>query len=395
MQIEKKVVIFGTGEAAIHILDALPKEKVMYFVDNDEKKWHSKFKGYSVFPPDYLCQLSKNEKDSILIIVASLYFFDICRQLMSYGLIEDQHFINGVKLNQQTHEDRTQLLMNDLPKVTIDDYYGAQVSLINFLEERYNLFSVYNFGDIGTPGISDLDLLIILEEPTHTLNSIMELIRKFIDDNHLDHIFVHPPILLNKEMTQYVHLFHTVSNLKNVFGSEVNWGEDVFTYEKMLIWNYHFYYRIWEWKGRETIGSRRSCLLLKNLYHSIRNNNNYSEANIPIGPVIDEVEAVRKLALSGNLDISRYWNSVCFLWEKILQQESFAKEFNILEISYFGITLFSNKYFDLRHQFLIGEGEFVKSIKAALTKLELNYMEASRLFGSVPLFDFGKGVTNL
>jgi len=83
----RKVVVFGTGKRADEFwYDRVP---VHYFVDNDQRKWGTTHRGIPVHPPQVL--LNEN-KDEILVVIASMYAAEIAEQLESYGLQEGVHY---------------------------------------------------------------------------------------------------------------------------------------------------------------------------------------------------------------------------------------------------------------------------------------------------------------
>lgn len=71
------VIVFGMGEVGRGILPYLDKDcHILFFVDNDKKKWNTVFEGYSVKCPDeikyYNCDV---------VIASTKYKFEILRQL--------------------------------------------------------------------------------------------------------------------------------------------------------------------------------------------------------------------------------------------------------------------------------------------------------------------------
>jgi hypothetical protein len=94
----KKIVIFGTGNAAQQVYEDLSINfKINFFLDNDNKKWGCKFNGIDIKSPDFLLELTQ---DNIIIIIASMYYREISGQLQSMDLIEHFHFINSKELYQ-------------------------------------------------------------------------------------------------------------------------------------------------------------------------------------------------------------------------------------------------------------------------------------------------------
>ncbi len=75
------VVMFGASGCAELLLDKYNLKKILYFVDNDSKKWGSKFRNCEICGPDRL--LREDEKK--ILIISSQYFDDIVNQLNDMG----------------------------------------------------------------------------------------------------------------------------------------------------------------------------------------------------------------------------------------------------------------------------------------------------------------------
>ena len=86
-----KIVFFGTGSACSKICANFPYS-IDYFVDNSQSKWEMTFKNRKILNP---AQLMEEDKDKIMIIIASQYAEAISEQLRGMGFIENKHFWNG------------------------------------------------------------------------------------------------------------------------------------------------------------------------------------------------------------------------------------------------------------------------------------------------------------
>lgn len=85
----KKIVIFGTGNFSEVISSTLPYN-VDYYLDNNSKQWGKEFFGKPIKNPEVL---KDENKDNILVLVASDFFYAISMQLESdYSLKENLHF---------------------------------------------------------------------------------------------------------------------------------------------------------------------------------------------------------------------------------------------------------------------------------------------------------------
>lgn len=86
----RKIVFFGASEAARQALRDWPADlPVSYFVDNDRGKWGRIFEGLPVKSP---AVLDAEPFDSVFVVIATLWYEEIARQLETTGLIRDMDF---------------------------------------------------------------------------------------------------------------------------------------------------------------------------------------------------------------------------------------------------------------------------------------------------------------
>ncbi|MDU2211655.1 MAG: glycosyltransferase, partial [Eubacterium sp.] len=83
----KKCKVFGAGFLGEHIIKTLRKHGIepVCFLDNDSKKWGTRFVGLEVQSPD---SLTTND----FIIIASIYSYEIAEQLQNKGLHKNRDF---------------------------------------------------------------------------------------------------------------------------------------------------------------------------------------------------------------------------------------------------------------------------------------------------------------
>ncbi len=136
----KKFIYFGTGSSCEALYTSLPFEAV-YFVDNDLQKWDKKFKGLPIYSPE---KLIKENKEEIIIIVASQFWEEIVNQLNNMGFTEDDNYFKGYQLLGYVNGDTTgQAIYLDYPVNSLPRYgYGKPphkklYDLINRQREQY------------------------------------------------------------------------------------------------------------------------------------------------------------------------------------------------------------------------------------------------------------------
>lgn len=382
----KKVIIFGASENAKNFLEA-NNINVKYLVDNDANKWGKTFFNYIVKAPKDLIK----EKKEVYIIVASMYYKEIAIQLKKMGFKENLDFCNGVYYleSSKINKNFPVKLINDIKQYTINDYEKIESEVIVFLKSNFKLLSVYNFGSISSPSISDIDLLVCFEEPITKLEVIKQRFRQFVVENNYEYFFCHDPIFLNKEIFKYLPLFHTVSNFNKIYGKELNYEQGNYEYEKTLIWNYFFYKHIWSIRTNSELNCRQSGMLIKNMFHSIKRNSLLSKQDrkeVNLGNIEKKVDEIRNNVLSGVLTVRSFLETVDELWEIIRLQENFEIK-QLSEIRSFDIDNFPEKYKKLYSKIIFEKSEYSNSITRALEEMNISYTQARSLFGALPIFD--------
>lgn len=107
--IHKKIIYFGTGSSSERLYELLPRPT--YFIDNDKTKWGKSFKTLPIYSPE---KLVKENRDEIVIIVASQFFDEIANQLDRIGFTKNDHYFNGNDLCQYAHE-KSQIIRLEYP----------------------------------------------------------------------------------------------------------------------------------------------------------------------------------------------------------------------------------------------------------------------------------------
>lgn len=97
---DKKLIIFGTGNAALRTVINLGVlfSRVSYFVDNKNIKENEKFYDKKVFSAEIL---KEESKEDVFILVASSFYKDIFTQLIQYGFKEKENFIETVYFTKE------------------------------------------------------------------------------------------------------------------------------------------------------------------------------------------------------------------------------------------------------------------------------------------------------
>lgn len=94
LTMKKKLIIFGTGLIG-KIIGEFFENRIEYFVDNDISKQNTMFLNKKVFSLEIL---ATENKERVVIIIASMFYADIKNQLIKMGFQEKEHFWNGIEL---------------------------------------------------------------------------------------------------------------------------------------------------------------------------------------------------------------------------------------------------------------------------------------------------------
>lgn len=130
-------------------MNYLPSNKnVLYVVDNNEEKWGSNFFGYKIVSPS---TLANEEKSRILIIVASMYYAEISKQLMAMGFDEHKHFINSEKITGNKR-----LLLNKLHKVICGSHPYNHIFSFNYLTTKNIVADIKDNASLFTGTLVDV-----------------------------------------------------------------------------------------------------------------------------------------------------------------------------------------------------------------------------------------------
>ena len=290
----------------------------------------------------------------------------------------------------------------------------ARDSLSGYLKTEANLVSLYQFGEVSDPTISDLDLLIVVKESYEGIKILQEKVAHFLKSSpKLEYIFFHMPIIINVEMASNLHLFHTVTNLIYISGKKIEFKENLYKYEESLIWNYYFYPFFWNIKNLERTSLRLLCLLSKNMLYSIRNNFRFiscvSDARIQeiVDHSITIVKDIRREALEKTYQADRIKTRINMLLEYINFQEGLAlkvrRQLDVglrgrrIEISgvstnyyYFKIgpgviSIYPRRYSKLKKEFYKKDHEYIREIDRVLKELGIPFHDIMECFQSISI----------
>lgn len=89
----KRTIVFGTGFSALKINNVYHID-AEYYIDNNEKKNGTMFDGKKIWLPD---KLSEENVDDICVVIASLRYNEMKKQLVDNGLCKEENIFEGLR----------------------------------------------------------------------------------------------------------------------------------------------------------------------------------------------------------------------------------------------------------------------------------------------------------
>lgn len=137
---KKDIVLFGAGSGADLVLERYNTLDIKYFVDNDSKKWGKKKNGLIIKSP---VEIPK-ENDDILILIVSMYYLDISKQLTKYGFEKNKHYMFGLYPDVINEEDYMKMKTNNVIYKTNDEVKKGEI-IVYLLDETMLEDSLHDF----------------------------------------------------------------------------------------------------------------------------------------------------------------------------------------------------------------------------------------------------------
>lgn len=163
-------------------------------------------------------------------------------------------------------------ISNDIEKFTLSEYKIAINTVLQELTRYPGICFIGQFGSINTPGVSDIDLLIVTED--HCYQSLcdasLQIIKEIPGGAYL---FWHPPMVIPLSLLSACDILHSLSNLELLWGNESIMGQLVkpshsVTFINTMVWNSYFWRTVLRLRGRQ-LGLRSILLILGNVIQSI------------------------------------------------------------------------------------------------------------------------------
>jgi hypothetical protein len=161
----------------------------------------------------------------------------------------------------------------DIQKYSGSEYEALITHTVTTLMACDFVIAIYQFGNIRCPGISDIDLLILVDNDDdfeHKQNIINEILQTSEISRYC---FFHEPIIMLPEYIPYLNIFHTANDLKFLSGTPVDFKQQPPEHEQLLMWNSYFIISFLNvLHTKKPVSLRYLLLLINNIAYTIQNN---------------------------------------------------------------------------------------------------------------------------
>lgn len=166
-------------------------------------------------------------------------------------------------------------IKNDLEWLSMSDYDECIDKICDFCRSQIKqVVSLYQFGNIQFPGISDIDFLIVLSS-TADYDFVRKELTRFINSTHkLRYCFWHAPIIIKEQEIVNIYRYRTLDGIRflmgdKLFQSDKYRGSDF----KTVFWSFYFYQLFLRVRAsRSWLSARYLLLLANNVAYSIKRN---------------------------------------------------------------------------------------------------------------------------
>lgn len=168
-----------------------------------------------------------------------------------------------------------QVIINDIKRLSLSDY---EKIIMEFVEQfKHPEISLYMFGNIKHPSISDLDLVITYDDHL-TDNFVEKIVKKaeyFVKSDEIKkYIFTHDILIYPKSLFKKIKFLHTFQNIKLLSGKEVDISipskEQQDIIDKVHFINFTYYTIFWikNIRQQKKVYLRRLLFALNSIKHS-------------------------------------------------------------------------------------------------------------------------------
>lgn len=192
-------------------------------------------------------------------------------------------------------------IKNDLIPLKKEDYRETLDFFKNKLKKESFVEGLFQFGNIHAPGISDLDLIIVIDNDKdyeRKAKKITTIIRKV---PHYEYLIIHEPIIVPKKNLKFLNLYHSAENIRKIYGDlDLKQVNQVYPFNntQILTWNSYFYQTYLLELKQKSFSLRRILLLINNMRYSL----DYNSVAVGQETFSHKVKEIRKRASINSKD---------------------------------------------------------------------------------------------
>lgn len=112
---------------------------------------------------------------------------------------------------------------NPILQYSIKDYENVFQKYLLQVEKNVDVISIYQVGQISTPGISDIDLVIILKDKIHNFTWNAYSVTRL--DNKDRYFFMHEPFVINESLARYINILYPFTKINHIYGKTFEFYE--------------------------------------------------------------------------------------------------------------------------------------------------------------------------
>lgn len=271
-------------------------------------------------------------------------------------------------------------IKKDIIKIPKEEYDNSISKFVSKSKEISFVKSVYLFGKIGFPGISDIDFFVVVSEGNFEKKKkiILDEINK--SSKYSEYLYYHDPLIVTEKEAPYAKFFHTIENLKLLYGKKILFKkiENKFIYS---LWNTFFYRTYLNEEKKGFSSERRILLILNNLAESIKYNldkkegeefkkrvreirervlSGKDESNQERTLLSKGIFLIKKAELEKQKNKNKTYNSRKIIWDKRRSIFISSNRLKLIDLKLIKIYLFPNYYFEEREKYKTDILKFIK-----------------------------------
>ena len=198
-------------------------------------------------------------------------------------------------------------IINDVRKVQLNKYVEFTEYLAAYLIDFPQVVSVYQMGGWTQPGISDIDLIIVVKELNNGQYKELNVLNKILARNSDEaYMLMHAPFIISEEGFKNLDLFFYCSDLKRLEGKEIDINknssdlQEIAELYKLVSVLVHTYPRFYSFEKKKSLRSFLTfSYSLKHTYRIIKEFDNTFKNN-EIEDYIQNITDLRKKIIEAN-----------------------------------------------------------------------------------------------